>query len=414
MKRKKIAIVTPFFPNSEQPFWGTSTYQLARGLEEFADVHVVCALPRYPKWWRPRSFDYRQPSIAFKVPDVDAHYLFFPAIPYVTRAVNGTVCRHYLLEHIRALSPDVILNYWLYPQGYAAVEVGRKLGIPVVVGSIGTDLNQLDDPIIRLLTRRTLNRATLVVTKSMNLQQTAIRLGANPGKVHTIINGCDTAIFRLSDRIQARQKLHLENADQLLIYVGRIESRKGVSELIEALAAVPKSDRHLQLALIGDGPALQATLSERIRALGLAEHVKFVPPVTPREVSLWLAAANVLVLPSYAEGCPNVVLESISCGRPVVATEVGGIPEIVDERCSVLVPPRDVQALARAIDVALSRSWDESLIASHFQRSWRQVARETYDLCLLALADESRTLRRPMENDPVQVIASNRAHRNRG
>ena len=392
MKRKKIAVVTPFFPNSEQPFWGTSTYQLARKLTEFADIHVVCLLPRYPKWLRPRSFGYREPNRDFKLPDLDVSYLSFPAIPYLSRAVNGTVCEHYLLERIRSLSPDLILNYWLYPQGYAAVEVGRKLGIPVVVGSIGTDLNRLEDPIVRWLTRLTLNRATLVVTKSRSLQERAIQLGTDPSRVHTIGNGCDTSIFHLSDRNEAREKLNLEKTDPLIIYVGRIESRKGISELIEAFAVVARNGRRdLRVSIIGDGgTSYRTALSERIQELGLADRVMFIPPITPGEVSLWLAAANILVLPSYAEGCPNVVLEAISCGRPVVATAVGGVPEMVNEQCSVLVPPRDVKALATGIDVALNRSWDESSIANHFQRSWQQVARETYDLCLSALCVKDR------------------------
>src|ERR1700691_5986647 len=254
MKRKKIAVVTPFFPNSEQPFWGTSTYQLARRLTEFAHIQVVCLLPRYPKWLRPRSFDYRQPNLAFKLPDLDVCYLSFPAIPYVSRVVNGTVCKHYLLGRIRSLSPDLILNYWLYPQGYAAVEVGRKLGIPVVVGSIGTDLNRLGDPIVRWLTCLTLSRAALVVTKSRSLREKAIQLGTDPLRVHTVGNGCDTSIFHLSDRSQAREKLSLERTNPLIIYVGRIESRKGISELIEAFAVVAQNgNRDVRIALIGDG-----------------------------------------------------------------------------------------------------------------------------------------------------------------
>jgi teichuronic acid biosynthesis glycosyltransferase TuaC len=388
MKLTRITVITSDFPNSEQPYRGNSTYQLVRRLMAFADVNVVCPLPRYPQWLQPRSFDHRQANCDYRVPDVNVQYIEFPAIPFVTRAVNGMVCARYLLDLIGALAPDLILNYWLYPQGYAAVEVGTKLGIPTIVGSIGTDLNAMTDPVTRFLTRLTMRRATAVVTKSHHLRHQAVRLGAEPSKVHAVLNGCDSTIFRIADRSQARSELNLGAAQQLIVYVGRIELAKGLLELVEAFATLRSRNRRVYLALVGDGPG-QAIIGKRAQALGVIEHVRFVPPETAPGVSRWLTAANLLALPSYAEGCPNVVLEAVSCGRPVVATNVGGIPEIVDERCSVLVEPHDVAALVKALEIALDRNWDESTIANHFRRSWEDVARELYDICLSALPDRA-------------------------
>src|SRR4029077_9709860 len=134
------------------------------------------------------------------------------------------------------------------------------------------------------------------------------------------------------------------------------------------------------LTLVGDGLS-QALLVKRVQTLGIAEYVRFVPPQTSWGVSRWLAAANVLALPSYAEGCPNVVLEAVSCGRPVVATNVGGISEIVNEQCAVLIPPHDVPALTAALESALNREWDEQKIACQFGRSWEDMAQELYGIC---------------------------------
>jgi teichuronic acid biosynthesis glycosyltransferase TuaC len=388
MRHTRITVVTPFFPNSREPYRGSSTYQLVRRLAAFADVNVICPLPRYPQWLQPRSFDYRRANLDYRLPDVNVQYIEFPAVPIVTRAVNGMVCTHYLLDHIRSLAPDLILNYWLYPQGYAAVEVGTKLGIPIIVGSIGTDLNAMADPVTRFFTRLTLQRATLVVTKSHHMRHEAIRLGADPIKVHAVLNGCDTTIFRISDRRQARAELNVGPAEQLIVYVGRLELTKGVLELVEAFATLRRRNRGVQLAFVGDGPR-QAMIGEHAHAHGVAEHVRFVPPETPWGVSRWLAAANLLALPSYAEGCPNVVLEATSCGRPVVATNVGGIPEIVDERCAVLIPPHDVAALVTALEMALDRDWNELMIASRFRRSWEDMAGELYDICLSALPNRA-------------------------
>jgi glycosyltransferase involved in cell wall biosynthesis len=91
-------------------------------------------------------------------------------------------------------------------------------------------------------------------------------------------------------------------------------------------------------------------------------------------------------LPSYSEGCPNVVVEALTCGRPIVATPVGGIPELVDDSCAVLAPSRDPVALAQALATALGRDWDERSIAARSGRSWDDVARETFDVCQMLLA----------------------------
>jgi glycosyltransferase involved in cell wall biosynthesis len=103
-----------------------------------------------------------------------------------------------------------------------------------------------------------------------------------------------------------------------------------------------------------------------------------------------MAAATVCTLPSYREGYPNVAVEAVSCGRPLVATNVGGIPEIINESCGVLVPPHDHPALAAGLACALQRQWDSNEVASKMQRGWEQVAAETLDACSAAIAEKQR------------------------
>src|SRR5690606_33272769 len=87
-------------------------------------------------------------------------------------------------------------------------------------------------------------------------------------------------------------------------------------------------------------------------------------------------------LPSYSEGHPNVLVEALACGRPVVATDVGGIPEVVDDGCGILVPPRDARALARALAQTLDRDWDDEILSRRFSRDWDAVARDTLHACM--------------------------------
>ena len=112
--------------------------------------------------------------------------------------------------------------------------------------------------------------------------------------------------------------------------------------------------------------ASRVTLPGRCDAAGIAQ---------------WMRAADVFCLPSYSEGCPNVVVEALACGRPLVATNVGGIPELVNDASGLLTPPRDAAALRESLDRALSRPWDSAEIARASTRSWDSVAAETLAVC---------------------------------
>jgi glycosyltransferase involved in cell wall biosynthesis len=98
-----------------------------------------------------------------------------------------------------------------------------------------------------------------------------------------------------------------------------------------------------------------------------------------------MAASNLVCLPSYSEGLPNVVIEALASGRPVVASEVGGIPELIDSNCGVLVTPRDSERLESALEQCLTTQWDEAAISARFQRSWKESAKEHHQLCVEVL-----------------------------
>jgi glycosyltransferase involved in cell wall biosynthesis len=102
-----------------------------------------------------------------------------------------------------------------------------------------------------------------------------------------------------------------------------------------------------------------------------------------------MTAGNLFALPSYSEGYPNVLVEALACGRPIVATRVGGIPEIVDDSTGVLIEPRDDAALERALVAVLDRNWDETRLSRRFSRDWAAVAAETRAVCESAMNDRA-------------------------
>jgi glycosyltransferase involved in cell wall biosynthesis len=181
------------------------------------------------------------------------------------------------------------------------------------------------------------------------------------------------------DRVEARRQLELDPESRIVLYIGRMDMRKGLRELVEASAKLRMNRPDLQVYMVGEGPD-RPQIMQAIEAAGAASYIHTLPPCRPDDVALWMAAADLVTLPSYMEGCPNVVLEALACGRPVVATRVGGIPEIMSDACGRLVPPRDAGALAEALDAVLATSWDANSISAHGSRSWSTVARELMDV----------------------------------
>jgi glycosyltransferase involved in cell wall biosynthesis len=184
--------------------------------------------------------------------------------------------------------------------------------------------------------------------------------------------------------------MSLNRGERVLLFVGRLEVTKGLRELLEAVSRLSKTRQNIRLVLLGGGLAKE-TLRRTLAELALERVVQFVPVSPPRDVARWMAASDLLVLPSYAEGCPNVVVEALNCGCPVVATDVGGIPDLVPDECGILVPPRDADRLTLALEIALERKWDQDRIASSARRSWEDVAREIYQLCSSLMPQQSRT-----------------------
>jgi len=371
----KLAIVTSYFPLREQPYRGRTAYKVGLELRQWMDVEAICPFTRYPKWLQPRNFPHWRIDRSFTPYGIQTTYLEYPAVPGLTRLTNGVICARSIEPFVRRAKPDVLQSYWIYPDGYAAVRIGRKLGIPVVLVAIGSDLNRIPDKITERFTHRALADASHVMTMGGHLQRQAVRLGANPDRMSSYRNGCDTEIFHLRDRRLCRSQLNVDPAAPLVVYVGRLDMFKGLGELLEAAASLVPQYPSLRVAYLGDGPAL-SILEERTRQLGIGPNVIFAGACDSEAVARWLGACNVFALPSYMEGSPNVIIEALNCGRPVVASRVGGIPELFDAEAGILVPARDAVALAKAIDEALKKPWDEASIARRYRRPWMDLAKE--------------------------------------
>jgi teichuronic acid biosynthesis glycosyltransferase TuaC len=375
----RIAVVTRYFPNSEQPSHGRSAYQTLRVLARQDEVRVFYPNSTYPSFLKPQNRTYNKLDPTYSLPDINVSYFDYPAVPLISRPFNGRIAARVLLPHVRSFAPDLILSFVLYPYGYAAMKIGRALGVPVVAMGIGSDVHSIGDRISAMHTRTVLREVDFVVTVSEDLRRKAVAMGAPSQKTRTIVNGCDVSVFHVRDRAEARRSLHIDPAAEAVVYIGRMDLKKGLIELIEAAATLRPQRPNLHVYLVGEGPD-QAAIESAVEARNAAAYIHVQPPCTFDDVAIWITASNLVTLPSYMEGCPNVVLEALACGRPVVATNVGGIPEIMSNECGRLVPPRDPARLAEGLAAVLDRKWDAAAISAHWTRSWGTVAAELREI----------------------------------
>jgi glycosyltransferase involved in cell wall biosynthesis len=280
---------------------------------------------------------------------------------------------------------DVILGSWAYPDGFAAVVLAELLGVPAVVKLHGSDINvvaRLPGPRRRL--EWALPRAARVIAVSSPLAEQARALGVAPERIDVIRNGIDRSAFRPRDRARARASLGLEGDEPIVLYVGHVTREKGAYDLVRAVAQGGPRLRESHVVVLGDGSGFEEC-RELAQELGI--RASFVGARPHDEVATWLGACDVLALPSWNEGMPNVVLEALASGRPVVASRVGGIPDVIDSDASGrLVPARDPASLARALERVLGETHDAEGISTRLDvPDWEGSARAVHQSLLRAL-----------------------------
>ena len=188
-------------------------------------------------------------------------------------------------------------------------------------------------------------------------------IGVDDKLTHVIYNGVNLEKFTPKSKSVAMHKPYI-------LFVGNLIKEKGVFELLDAYEALHKQKKDIELHFIGGGPKL-AELERRVKAKNISDSVRFVGLVPHDELPQYLSNAKILALPSYREGVPNVILEAMACGVPVVASSVGGIPEVVNEETGVLVKSIDAHSIEEAMIEALEKSWSTKTIRAYAERfSW--------------------------------------------
>lgn len=381
--RPRILVLSSLFPSVARPQAGLFIRERMFRVAKRLPLTVVSPQPWFPlqgaiRMFRPH-FRPSTPSGYEEQAGISVYYPRFFSIPGVCKGLDGTWMALGCIAWLRRLKEapgfDLIDAHFAYPDGYAAVQLGRRFKVPVTITLRGTEVPLSQDPIRRRKILQALAGASYVFSVSESLKQHVVALGAEADKIEVIGNGVDTAKFYPLPKAMARQALEISPTAPVLISVGALVPRKGQHRVIEVLPKLlPHYPELLYLVVGGASPEgnMQDRLRAQVRRLGLEDHVRFLGAMAPEQLKLPLSAADVFVLATANEGWANVFLEAMACGLPVVTTDVGGNREVVCQpELGAIVPFDDPAALENALVEALRRQWDrQAIVAYAWENDW--------------------------------------------
>jgi len=365
----RVLVLSSTFPSSSQPTRGVFVRERIRRLSKRCEVVVVAPVPWFPlnRWIR------RERATVSAVEHQEGLTVYHPrffSVPRYAKFLDGAFYYLSLLAFTRRLRRtfpfEVIDAHFAFPDGLAATLLAKTFSCPVVVTLRGTIVRLSGYRLHRPQLRWVLQRADRVTAVSESLAGVAVGLGLPRDRVRVIPNGVDTRTFMPMDRVQARRLAGLPEDRKILLTVAGIYEGKGQHSVVEILPALREKYPDLLYVMVGNsrpGEQYRRRLTEAIWRLGLKDHVLVAGPRPHADLARWFSAADVSVLATQSEGWPNVLLESLACGTPAVATRVGGTAEIVrDGQDGILVPFGDAPALGRALDRALDTPWDRAAL----------------------------------------------------
>ena len=360
-----------------------------KALSEQCNITIIAPVP-VP---RPGRKFREQRQLAAQIPHVGKlnqatyyrpRYLDMPRFSLQLNDYSMLASILWCIVHHR-IKVDLIHAHFAYHPGYVGGILGRILGKPIILTVHGSDINVVtrEDYEIPLKRKRTLAALRLtnhIIAVSNSLRQKVVGLGIRSNKVSVIYNAISRQRFYQRPQNQSRGKLDLPLGKYIILFVGCLLPIKAVDVLIKAVALLGKDRGDIHLVVLGDG-LMRNELEQLAYALEL-KSIEFLGKRCNKEIPLYMSAADCLVLPSMNEGFGIVMIEALACGTPVVASRVGGIPEVVtNHELGILVEPGNVRALAYAIEKAVKTEWNSRVMMSHVQPYTRQrIARQTYEL----------------------------------
>jgi glycosyltransferase involved in cell wall biosynthesis len=379
----QILTYTSLFPNAADKTFGVFIYQRMAHVNKRSGstVHVVAPIPYLPSWLKSSRWGAmaRIPRVE-QIGELTVYHPRYLLLPKVSMAVHGILMFLGSFLLVRRLHKQIGFNcidaHYVYPDCFAAVLIGKRLGLPVVASARGTDINLFPSfRLVRPMIRWTLKNTTGNIAVCRALGDEMISLGAAKERVTVIGNGVDLDRFQPVNQSEARQKLNIPADAQVIVSVGALIPRKGFQFLIPAVAKIAARYPKLKAYIVGKGDP--GELKELARKHNVDDRIFLVGSRANEELKDWYSAADLSCLVSSREGWPNVVLESLACGTPVLATGLWGVPEILVSPELGIMVVQEIDAIAAGLDEALSRTWNRAAILRYARtRTWDVVAEE--------------------------------------
>lgn len=396
----KLLTFSSLYPSSVKPGHGIFVETRLRELVSSGRVQaqVIAPVPWFPSS-NPWYGEYAKWAT---VPRHEVHnglpvsHPRFVVVPKVGMALSPVALALAALRAARRLRSegfdfDLIDAHYFYPDGVAAAAVARILKKPLIITARGSDINQIAGfALQRRMIRWAAEQASACIGVSQALVDAMAEIGMPGDRLHMLRNGVDLTRFVAHPKAQARSVIGHDGAP-LLLSVGNLVPWKGHDLCIDALARLVPEFPAARLLIVGEGPA-RAELELHARNRGLQNRVHFVGSVPNVALAHWYSAADVLMLGSTREGWPNVLLESMACGTPAIATAVGGIPEIIcSPQAGIVLSERTDVALAQAVRQLLALRPAPSLVRKHAERfSWADTSERLHSLLIDVLPTRAR------------------------
>ncbi|MDE0012064.1 MAG: glycosyltransferase [Candidatus Poribacteria bacterium] len=369
----KVCLLThsyPRFPNDTTAPFVEST---AETLQKHG-VDVTVLTPDTPKSNR---------TLTHRGANLQTYRYFFPRqlqmLGYSNTLVNDCELKRYvyLLAPFMFLSGifhlfrlhrkhhfDVIHTFWLLPNGFIGAVVSKLCRVPLMVALRGSDIFiSKQNPVFRTIARWTLKQATIVTSVTPTFFSDLENFGVPKEKRRLIPNGSHPCLFPAppSSQLNAlRQQMSIPEGDLIVFALGRIVLKKGFDILIQAFLFVKEKVPNVTLIIGGDGTDLER-LKTLAKDLGVSDRVRFPGTISRADVPTYFHLCDIFSLPAIfdpkgnVDGCPNVILEAMACGKPVVASGISGIPVVVkDAAIGILVEEKNITQLAEALVTLLT------------------------------------------------------------
>ncbi|AXT39648.1 glycosyltransferase family 4 protein [Alteromonas sp. BL110] len=363
--KKSILFFTNLHPLPWQPARATYNFEEIRHLKAHADVKVLMPVPWFTYFKQVVINGHRSPE----------GFCLFPFF-YIPKVLTSLHPLFLLLSLIICVKPLVwlaksenVIASWAYAEAVVAALGKSVFKYKLIIECLGSDVNALmQQPLHKKQMRWAFKKSTAVTTKSKALAK-VVKKHVPEVNPHVIYNGVDFDVFTLRDTTP------FSSETQRLLFVGSLIPTKGVFELIEGFEKAMLNGQMMTLRIAGEGGSKEA-LQKLISAKSLEHAVTLLGAIPHQSLVNELHESDALILPSYREGVPNVIMEALATGTPVIATDVGGISEVlVPNLGGVLIAPQCTKSVTQALLSMNKFGWDRKLIKdSILKYTWHNAA----------------------------------------